>query len=168
MSLLKSLSLVGPAACSACLALGYALIEQWSGLVVVSLSFVSWLLARQKPDTMSPSAPLVFSVAMAAGGLLVGAAPLLMILAAALALASWDVVLLHHTLADSSSSSTATISLFQRRHFQYLALALGPSLLLAFAGRSLHFQVPFGIMVFLAIVVLFGLDRILRTLIDVR
>jgi hypothetical protein len=168
MSLRKILSLVGPMAWAACLAMGYAMVEQWIALVVIELVLPAWLLARIRPATMSPSIPLVVSVGIAAAGLFAGAAPVLMIFGATLALASWDLVLLDHSLAGCSNSSAATLSLFEHRHLQSLTLALGLGLLVAVIGRTLHLQIPFGGMICLALLALFSLDRILRALIDSR
>lgn len=166
MPLRKTLSLVGPMACAISLAAGYAFMMQWGGIVASLLALPAWLFAHRRPAVLPPSISLIFSVGIAVIGLLVGAAPSMMILGAALALASWDLILLDHSLTGSSSSSAATVALFEKRHFQYLVLALGPGLLVAVTGRLLQFQVPFGIMVFLAIVALFGLDRVFRVLID--
>lgn len=168
MSLRKSFSLVAPIACMACLAVGYTMTGEWVGLVVSLVAWPVWLVAWRRPSDMPPSIPFVFSVGIAAGGLLAGAAPLMMILGAVLALASWDLVQLDHSLTGSSSSSAATMALFEKRHFQYLALALVSGLLMAVTGRLIHFRVPFGIVVILAIITLFGLDRIVRTLIGER
>jgi hypothetical protein len=88
-----------------------------------------------------------------------------MILSATFALASWDQVLLDHTLTDRSSSAK-TIALLENRHNQGLALALGLGLLIDVAGRMIHLQIPLGVMIILVILVLFSLDRIWRALID--
>lgn len=162
MSLRTAFSLVVPIACTTCLAVGYIMIGQWSGFMLALLALLAWLVARHKPETMPPSFALVFSTGIAAGGVLAGAAPLTMILGTVLALASWDLVLLYHSLSGSSSSSAGTLTLFEKAHLRYLALALGSSLLVVVTGRLLHFQIPFAVMVLLAIIAVFSLDRILR------
>ena len=165
MPLRKTLSLVCSLVCAACLAAGYAMVGQWIALVAILLVFLAWLLARKWPSTWLPSTALVISVGLAATGLFAGAPPLLMILSATFALASWDQVLLDHTLTDRSSSAK-TIVLFENRHDQSLAVALGLSLLIAVTGRMIRFQIPLGVMIILVILVLFSLDRIWRALVD--
>jgi hypothetical protein len=161
----KTLSLVCLLACVACLVAGYALVGQWITLAAILLTFPVWLLARRWPSTWLPSTALVISIGLAAAGLMAGASPLLMILSATFALASWDQVLLDHTLTDRSSSAK-TIVLFENRHYRSLAVALGLGLLIAVTGRMIRFQIPLGVMIILVIVVLFSLDRIWRTLVD--
>ena len=48
----------------------------------------------------------------------------------------------------------------ERRHYACLALALGPALLAALAGRLIHFQIPFGILVVAVLLMLVVLDRV--------
>jgi hypothetical protein len=107
---------------------------------------------------------LVISVVWGAVGLLVDASPVLMILGTTLALASWDLMLLDHTLTSCANASAETIGLFEHRHYQSLALALGLGLLIVIAGRMIHFEIPLGGMIILAILAMFSLDRIWRTL----
>jgi hypothetical protein len=165
MPLRKTLSLVCPLACAACLVVGYALVGQWIAPTAILLTFLLWLFSCRWPSTWLPSTALVISVGLAAAGLMAGASPLLMILGATFALASWDQVLLDHTLTDRSSSAK-TIVLFENRHNQGLALALGLGLLIDVTGRMIRFQLPLGVMIILVILVLFSLDRIWRTLVD--
>lgn len=164
MPLRKLLSLVFPTACVSCLAVGYAMAGQLAALAVVSIAFLAWLRARQHLSNWLFSAALMVTVSLAAAGLLVGAPPLLMILGATLALASWDLVRFDHTPA-SDSSATAITGL-EKKHFESLALALGPSLLVAATGRMFRFQIPFGVMILLAIFAFFCLDRVWRMLTD--
>ena len=164
MSLPKILSFVCPVSCAACLAIGFALNGQGITLVIALLSLLIWLLARQRPATVSPSVALIVSVGIAAAGLFARASSVLMILSATLALASWDLVLLDHALADNPISSTQTLALFQNRHYQSLALALGSSLLIAALGQLIHFQIPLVMMILLVILTLFSLDRVWRIL----
>ena len=164
MPLRRILSFVCPVSCAACLAIGFALNGQGITLVIALLSLPIWLLARKRPATVPPSVALIVSVGVAAAGLFARASSVLMILSATLALASWDLVLLDHALADNPISSTQTIALFQNRHYQSLALALGLGLMIALIGPMIHFQTPFVIMILLVILTLFSLDRVWRIL----
>jgi hypothetical protein len=88
----------------------------------------------------------------------------LMILSATFALASWDLVLFDHILADNPISSTQTIVLFQNRHYRSLALALGLGLLIVLVGRTIQLQISFVIIGLLVLLALFSIDRIWRAL----
>ncbi len=159
----KILRLVFSILCVTSLGLGYATTRTWIAIFVVVLTLLAWLSAIQWPVGLLAYLALVVSVGLAAAGVLTGATPLWMLLGAALALASWDMVLWNRTSADNSL--TLSLTLFESKHYQSLALALGPGLLAVVAGRLLHFQIPFGWMVVVVILALFSLERIWRTLI---
>jgi hypothetical protein len=150
--------------CAACLAAGYAANGEWITIAASASTGLMWLLAYKRPASLPPSAALVLSVGWGAVGLLADATPILMILSTTLALAGWDLMLLDHTLTGCANSSAQTISLFEHRHYQSLALALGPGLLIVIAGRMIRFEIPPGGMIILAIIAMFSLDRIWRTL----
>ena len=161
----RILSLVCPMVCAACLMAGYALNSRWISIAAGASTGLVWLLANKRPATLPPSVALVISFVWVAAGLMAGASSFLMILGTTFALASWDLALFDHALADSPISSAQTIALFQNRHYRSLALALGLGLLVVVVGRLFRFQIPFGWMVVLVILALFSLERIWRTLI---
>ena len=164
MPLRRILSLVCSMICAACLAAGYAANGGWIAVAASASTGLMWLLAYKRPASLPPSAALVVSVTWGAVGLLANATPILMILSTTLALAGWNLMLLDHTLTGCTNASAETISLFENRHYQSLALALGPGLLIVIAGRMIQFEIPFGGLIILAILALFSLDRIWRTL----
>ena len=164
MPLRRILSLVCPMNCAACLAAGYAANGGWIAIAASASTGLMWLLAYKRPASLPPSGALVISVVWGAVGLLADATPILMILSTTLALAGWDLMLLDHTLTGCANSSAQTISLFENRHYQGLALALGPGLLIVIAGRMIHIGIPLGGLIVLTILALFGLDRIWRAL----
>jgi hypothetical protein len=150
--------------CTVCLAAGYAA-NGWGIVVMAGASTgLVWWLANKWPATSLPSAAFVVSIAWGAVGLLTSAPALLMILSAAFALASWDLVLFNYILADKPISSTPTIALFQNRHYRSLALALGLGLLIVLAGRTIQVQFSFVIMGLFVLLALFSIDRIWRAL----
>ena len=164
MILRRTISLVCPIMCTVCLAAGYAT-NGWGIVVMAGASTgLAWWLANKWPATLLPLAALVISIAWAAAGLLASASSFLMILSATFALASWDLVLFDHILADNPISSTPTIALFQNRHYRSLALALGLGLLIVLAGRTIHVQISFVIIGLLVLLALFSIDRIWRAL----
>jgi hypothetical protein len=162
-----------------CLAAGFAA-NGWVIAVMAGASTgLAWWLAFQRaaykwsahkwaanklPATLPPLAAFVISLAWSAVGLIVRAPAVLMILSTALALASWDLMLFDHMLSDNPISSTATIVLFQTRHYRSLALALGPGLLLVLVGRTIQLQISFVIIGLLVLIALFSIDRIWRVL----
>ena len=164
MILRRTISLVCAIICTVCLAAGYAM-HGWGIVVVAGASTgLAWWLASKWPATLLPSAAFVISIAWGAVGLLTSAPVLLMILSAAFALASWDLVLFDHIVADNPISSTPTIALFQYRHYRSLALALGLGLLIVLVGRTIRVQISFVIIGLLVLLALFSIDRIWRVL----
>ena len=159
----KILRLVFPILCVTSLGIGYATTRTWIAILVLVLTLLAWLSAIKWSVGFLSYLALVISVGLAADGLLSGATPLWMLLGAAFALAGWDVVLCNHTSADNSL--TTRLTLFESKHYQSLALALGLGLLAVVVGRLFRFQIPFGWMVVLVILALFSLERIWRTLI---
>ncbi len=156
------LKLVILIACVTSLAVGYAMAGQWIALLGILFALVTWLLACKWRSGGLAVVALVLSVCLAIAGLLASVSPELMILGAALALASWDGVLWDQRRTDISSDKT--VDLLEKRHYQSLALALGVGFLVAVAGRMFRIQMSFGWMTLLVILVLIGLERLWRTL----
>ncbi len=164
MLLRRTISLACPILCAICLAAGYA-VNGWGIAVMAGVSAgLAWGLANKWPATVLPLAAFVVSMAWAAARLLASTPSLLMILSAAFALASWDLVLFDHSLADNPISSPSTIALFQNRHYRSLALALGLGLLIVLVGRTIQVQISFVIIGLFVLLALFSIDRIWRAL----
>ena len=160
----RTIRLACPLMCTLCLAAGYAMYG-WGLVALTGASIgLTWWLAIYRPATPLPLAALVISMAWSAAGLLASAPALLMILSAAFALASWDLVLFDHSLSDNPISSAATRALFQNRHYRSLALVLGLGLLIVLVGQTIQVQVSFVIIGLLVLLALFSIDRIWRAL----
>lgn len=138
-----------------CLITGYGLIGRWVLLAAAGLVWLAGVLAARWSMVV-----FVVLVGLAAVGICVGAWPTLMILGATLALSSWDLANSEDFVADGLPAETT--AQFEWRHHTYLALALGSGLLAALIGRQVSFQLPFGILVLLAVLVLLGIDQIWR------
>jgi hypothetical protein len=164
MFLRKVLNLVLLILIPLCLTLGYSQVGPGmaftAGLVVLGAG----LLARRWPQTWLPSIALVVTVGLAVIELCQGAPPLLMLAAAALALANWDLALLDRL--PPGSSSFRELTLLETKHYQSLLLALGLAFPVVLIGRIVHFQVPFGIMILLVILAFFGLARVWRIFLE--
>jgi hypothetical protein len=154
MTLRKCLKVVCPTACAVCLAAGYVLAGKAAGAAPVALVWLAWLFAARWPTSLM----LAASVGLAAAGLCVGASPHLMLPGATLALASWDIARWDSFIASGLSIDIE--SRLEQKHYTSLALALVPGLLAAMAGQLIHLQIPFGVVVIVALLALLGIDRI--------
>jgi len=157
----KILRLVCSIAATLCLSVGYMALGDWLALLVW-LTLAVWLLAWRKSSRGLSIFALLLDVSLSAGGLVSGARPELMLISAALALASWDLSLWNMALAGNDRPDSQSSLAYS--HITSLALAVGLGLLAALAGRLLRFQLPFVVMVLLVLLVLFGIDRLWRAL----
>ena len=160
----KTLVLIFPLVCLACLGFGYAQARQWLALAGVLLALLAWLAGAKWPYRWLPLAALLLSLVLSGMGLFIGAPPVLMICSAALALAGWDLLLWEHALPDDLPASM--LSRLAYSHYRSLALALVLGLLVALAGRLLRLNLPFGVLIFLVLLSLFSLERLWHTLGD--
>ena len=138
-----------------CLAAGYAMTGRW---VFLALSVLAWLVGLFAAGWLG--VVITVLIGLAAAGVCVGAPPILMILSATLTFAGWD--LSHWESFVAAGLSPEAVARFEWRHYAFLTLALGSGLLLALLGRQVSFQLPFGILLVLAILLLLGLDRVLH------
>ncbi len=154
MEMRKLLKLACPIACAVCLAAGYASAGQWLGVPLAALVWAAWHFGAKWPPTLM----LIASVVVAAGGLVAGASAQWMVLSTTLALASWDLAHWDSFLVGDMPAEVERR--LEQKHYACLALALVPALLVAVAGPSLRLEIPFGILVAVALLALLGLDRI--------
>jgi hypothetical protein len=140
---------------AACLAAGYGLAGRWGFLAVSGLAWLAGILLAGWSVVV-----FVVLVGLAAVGIYEGAGPILMILGATLALASWDLANWEDFVAGGLPAETS--ARFEWGHHTCLALALGSGLLVIIIGRLVSFQLPFGILVLLAALALLGIDRMWR------
>jgi hypothetical protein len=174
MLLRRTISLACPIVCTLCLVAGYAANGWGIAMLAGASTGLAWWLAHKwaaqnwtthkRSATSLPVVAFVISIAWTAVGLLTSAPALLMILSATFALASWDLVLFDHLLADNPISSNPTIALFQNRHYRSLALTLGFGLLIVLVGRTIQVQISFVIIGLFVLLALFSIDRLWRAL----
>ncbi len=155
------LRLLSCTASAACLVIGFVIGGQWGFAAAAVLLFLGCLADFKWPASWLPPAALVAAVGLSAAGVFSHAPAALMLVAAAFALAGWDLAVLDHALA-SNPPSAATGSLVRRR-YQNLALVVGVGLLVTITGQVIRFQIPFAGMVVLVILVLYSLVRLWRT-----
>jgi hypothetical protein len=158
MILRRILNLLCPIFITLCLIFGFAKIGQGVALTAGLVALGVWLLAYRWPSTWLPSIALVLTVCLAAIGLSFGASALLMLVAATLALANWDLALLNRI--PTVSSSTQNFTLLEKKHYQNLLLALGLAFSAIMMGRMIRVQIPFGVMILLVTLAFFSLTRV--------
>ncbi len=143
-----------------CLAIGAAAVGLWISIAAGLAAILVWLAAYHCQSTWLPSLALLVSVSLAAGGLIAGATPVLMQLAAILALVDWDLAIFGQAVGPRSTG----VTLLEKIHYQNLALAVGLALLVIFIGRTIKFQIPFIGMIILVILAIISLGRLWQTL----
>lgn len=161
IALRTGLFLVCLAVSTTCLALGFWNAGKWAALPAVFLSAGLWLFARNSPTGWLPLASLALSAGLAALGTLLGAQPVLAIPGAAFALATWDLALLEHSLKGCPEAEDTRR--YEIKHIRSLAFSLTLGLLAAELGLGLQFRIPFGLMLLLAALALYSLDRMTRS-----
>jgi hypothetical protein len=122
----------------------------------VLLCAVLWIIARKK----IPSVCLFLSLVIATAGLLLKVSPLVMFFYSGFSLAAWDIASLEISLKNNSKERMSNHYQFTRVLSLLSALAIGFPLI--FAGRTLHLKIPFFVMVLLAIVTFFSINRIVN------
>ncbi len=160
------LPLLCPALSGLCLGLGYLLsgarVAALAAAAAGILTFLVWLAARRWQALWTANLGLVVTTAAAAYGLTIGAGLLWMLPAAALGLASWDLLLLDARLANNPAGIPT--GPLEKAHFTSLGLALGLGLLVVMLGQMIRFQIPFIFMLVLVVLAYVSLERLLRSL----
>ncbi len=162
MQIRKILAILCSGISAVCLLGGYPLPAVWFGIFASFSLFGGWLFLLRRPSNSLSMAVLVISVVVAALGLFIGADPLLMIIAATMALASWDLVLFNSSLPGDQSGQS--VALLEKVHLGSLGMAIGLGLLVVLAGRFIRLQIPFVVMILLVVLGLFSLERVWRKL----
>ena len=141
MSLRKAFFVICLIISALCLAAGYWIPGQWLGGMSVILIGPAWLLARKFPDSALPLVCLLGSIGFAVAGRLIGSPPLLMMFAAAMALAAWDLLYLDSALGNHSSAEQTRH--YENKHLQSLAPGSGSRTAGDIAWRLLEDPDPF-------------------------
>jgi hypothetical protein len=144
------------------LATGFGISGQWLALGLTVVIMAMWLSAFRKDGGWLATLALVSAAAQVTVGMLAGASPYLMFPGAILALASWDLTLFDHYLARNAGGPMA--DRLVRKHYASLALVMGVGLIALAADQLVRLQIPFLLMVVLAIGLTFFLERAWRSL----
>jgi hypothetical protein len=117
---------------------------------------IAYLTRRQSP-LWSPSILLVAVMLLAVTGLINGGSSILIIAAVSFALIGWDLWLELRTTSGISAE-------YENRYLIILVSAVGSGSLLSLIGTQLHFQLPFGWLVLLLLLIYFGLEGVFNAL----
>ncbi|NLG99542.1 MAG: hypothetical protein GX491_19475 [Chloroflexi bacterium] len=110
------------------------------------------------------SAFLLLLVGGAAGGVLSGVSPAMMIAGAALGLILWEAS--QQILNLRRGAGLPSLKERGWTHFKVLSISVGSGLLLAEVGLLVHFPLPFGIVILAVLLIQFSLYRFCRLVIN--
>jgi len=135
----------------------YALVGFWPvGAAISAVILAGWLAWRHQRGWLS-STLLILYLGSAAGALLLGSPATLTIAGTASALMSWEIA-----TTPNRGGDALLHDLDERAHLAPLLLSVGIGLLIAEAGLFVRFAMPFGAIVFAALLVLLGVYGIYR------
>ena len=144
------------------LAGGFGLAKSWTGVILTfAILPFGWIVRRYQRKWFA-SMMLVTYVGIAVYGLLSGVSAYLAIAGISAALAWWE---LEDRIPHSSESSTPSISdRYEKVHLSRLGLAISIGLIVAEASLFLKFQLPFGVVFVVTLLVLFSFYQLYRLL----
>lgn len=145
-SLVRAASLV---AAGTCLVWGYTVTGNW--LIVLAIPFMAlfWIATGRRSPFRAASALLSVYVFLAVAGLALRAPALLMVAGCVFALAAWD---LSDRRGQAASQAVQRYgAVLERRRLRSLAGMISASMLLAALPTMLRLQLPFGIILLLAL-----------------
>lgn len=154
---IKVVFFISLAVSAACLFLGY----YPSGSLQVLAALVAMALfgffTRRSTSQWPTSVILTAYLMIAAGGLLAGHSPYLLIIGSIAALCTWDLALFEQSLAGDQRH--VLVSVLEKKHLQSLGLVALVGLILTSAGLVIRLTIHFGVIVLFVLVALFGLER---------
>jgi hypothetical protein len=144
------------------LALGCAMGAFWGGAVIVMLLGALWLLGWRRGWTWTNTLALVGNVIMAALGVWLRIAPLVLLLGVVAALAAWD--LFSFAARLRRTPQVIGEASLVRAHLRRLGMVLGAGLLLGALSLTVRFGLSFGWALGLALLVGLGLRYLGRAI----
>jgi hypothetical protein len=162
MTLRKALFLVCLAAATACLAGGYALARAWLGAAAALIPAAGFAFTGKYRAPWIPRLCLIALTGLAAGGIFAKAPVLLMVIGAAAALACWDLVHLDRMMQSAAEPHVS--GRVEKKHVQWLGLAIGTGLSLAVIGTLVTLQMPLFFLILLVVLDVISLNFVARSL----
>jgi len=141
---------------------GFALARLWSGVVISLVYAILWIISyRVQTKWMAPMR-LVGYLGLVVAGLLSDLSPFLLIPGISASLACWE--LDDHRLTSTRSAIAPGSDSQAKLHLLWLVGAIGMGLLISEMSLLLSFELPFGLVVLVVILILFGLVRLIHWL----
>ena len=137
------------------LALGCAARAFWGGMMVSVLLGALWLVGWQRGWTWTNTLALVGNVSMAALGIFVGSAPLVLLFGVVATLAAWD--LFNFSVRLRRAPRIVGEAALIKAHLQRLGLVIGAGLILGALALTVRFGLSFGWALGLTLLVALGL-----------
>jgi hypothetical protein len=143
-----------------CLGGGYAQSGIWPGALAALLPAAGFLYTLKNHSDWVPRLCLVGDTALALAGILDGAVAILMLAGLTASLASWDLANLENAMRTASQETAG--NQIEKKHLQWLFLALGLGLSLAAIGTLITLQIPLIVVVLLVVVDVVSLNFVAR------
>ena len=148
----------------ACIGLAYILAGYWLILPVLLVMLLAWLLQKKQSAFWPACTLLMLYVLLAIVGIVLRLPVLLLAAGCSAALACWDLTLFQQSVARDQ---TAEMNMrLERLHLRSLGMAASLGLLFTFLGLSFNLQLPFIVIMSLALIAVgcltYGLHSILK------
>lgn len=137
---------------------GYLLAGWWQILLIFPVVLLLWKMSRYWPGICVPTVLFGTYIFLASLGIWMGLVRHLMIYGSIMALASWELQLFQRGMAGSSQYSK--IGLLERFHLKALSIVILLGFLVTTIGLNYQLKLPFGITLFLVLLVGFALERV--------
>lgn len=147
-----------------CLLIGFTLVGYWEIIFIIPTTIVYWYFSKKYSHEVVFSILLGAYVILAALGLLLRLSPYLMIIGCSLALLCWESALFSATVLGGGGLSRQDSQPFESLHLRNLLISTSIGLLLGLMGLNIHLHLPFGVVVILALLAVYGFYRGLRYL----
>lgn len=137
---------------------GYILAGLWQIVFVFPVVLLFWVIAKRQPGISVPSVLFGSYIFLTSLGIWIGLERYLMLYGSILALASWELQLFQAGLVGEPLQSN--FGLLERNHLKPLSIVIFLSLLVTTIGLNVHLTLPFGVVLFLVLLVGFLLERV--------
>jgi hypothetical protein len=142
------------------LALGYALISLWPGVIVIAILGLVWLVGQQRRVGWLHDFGFALFVVVAAVGVWWGAPAGWMLAGTVATVATWDLARFDRRLAQVEQITGE--GRLRRDHLRRLLAAAGLGLGFGALALSLQFELSMGWVILLGLLVVVGLSRIVQ------
>ena len=140
------------------LAAGYLFAGLWQIVLIFPVALLFWVIAKSRPGISVPSVLFGTYISLASLGVWIGLNRYLMIYGFILALAGWELQLFQTGLTGDPQHTN--IGLLEKNHLNSLSIVIILSLLVTTIGLNVRLSLPFGVILFLVLLVGILLERI--------